>query len=186
MDVIAPPKDTRLTIHAHRLRNLQHRHDYTTTSSRSSTKRLALTELDPNTAGNKRKKTCKSTGVGRGRPKNTAAAARAIMVNATGEAVLLGPLSSRPIQGLPHNAPINNHTVIQCDYNPATSHPQVVISQRDPLPASTIWQDITESAPTEFMDIDSIAPPPGPEYSERTLCHHDNASNTCPYCAAQS
>jgi hypothetical protein len=107
------------------------------------------------------------------------------VVNTTGEAVLLGPLSSRPIQELPHNAHINSHTVIQRDYSPVNSHLQVVISQRDPLPTSTI-EDVTESAPIEFIDIDSIAPPPGPEYSERTLCHHDNASNTCPYCAAQS
>ena len=71
--------------------------------------------------------------------------------------------------------------MIQRDHNPVNLYLQVVISQRVPLPASTI-EDITELAPTKFIDIDSIAPPPRPEYSERTLCYHARQERTVEDC----
>ena len=54
---------------------------------------------------------------------------------------------------------------------------EVVVSQRDPMPAST-YVDTTEPVQTEFQDIDLLAPPPQPEYSERTLRHHARQERT--------
>ena len=180
-------ENLRAQAHAKRLRTLHHHHNYaesdSPTSTPSPTKRPALGELDPNTAGNKRRKTHKTTGVGRGRPKKTATNALAVnttrgdMATPTRETVVLGRLPYPLVQAGQNNSHLHGHSGIQRDSTPVNPGIQVVISQREPLPGST-FEELPRPSSPEFIDVDIIAPEPRPVYDERTLRRHARQERT--------
>ncbi len=183
MDVVAPPEETRLAIHAGRLRKLQHHPTYakpdSSTSTPSPIKRRALNEVHPNTAGNKRKKTHEYTGTRRtGRPKKTATGARAVnttrehVVNTPGETVVLGRLLNRLFEGSEYYSQLAGYTGIQRDKTLVNPGIQVVLSQRDPLPCPA-FKEVPEGT----------TPEPASEYAAVTRRQHSRQERTIEDCA---
>ena len=121
-----------------------------------------------------------------GRKDRSAVDARAVntaredVVNTTGETVVLGRLPNGPFQGFQaHDSHLYGHTVIQRDNAPVNRNVSVVIPPTDRLQSSPpSYQDVPVPSTSDFMDIDTIAPSPRPEYSERTLRHHARQERT--------